>query len=260
MITTVQQTINILNDALQKDQRAIQNLISTRTECNEQLAQHPSIQVKEDKNGQCAVGLLGIINGIFKTKVGTIQAVFDEQGKLEKFIPAPNTNQQTTELNVFDVAKYILENTEPMTTLKLQKLCYYAQAWSLVRDEEPLFHETIEAWSDGPVCLALYEYHNHIDDMPGDSKKLDDKQRKTIDAVIKRYGHLVDLTQIVRCEKPWAEARKQWLNTGEGADKVITHDSLNEYFTPLLYDKPQDEKKDNTNAEGPEIPPTDYYI
>lgn len=30
--------------------------------------------------------------------------------------------------NVFDVAKYILEKKGIMSTMKLQKLCYYAQA------------------------------------------------------------------------------------------------------------------------------------
>lgn len=33
---------------------------------------------------------------------------------------------------VFDTAKYILEKRGAMSTMKLQKLCYYAQAWSLV--------------------------------------------------------------------------------------------------------------------------------
>ena len=33
---------------------------------------------------------------------------------------------------VFEVAKYILEKKEKMSTMKLQKLLYYCQAWSLV--------------------------------------------------------------------------------------------------------------------------------
>jgi hypothetical protein len=32
---------------------------------------------------------------------------------------------------IFDVAKYILQQRGEMTAMKLQKLCYYAQAWSL---------------------------------------------------------------------------------------------------------------------------------
>ena len=37
--------------------------------------------------------------------------------------------------NVFDTAKYILEQLGSMSTMKLQKLCYYSQAWSLVWDD-----------------------------------------------------------------------------------------------------------------------------
>jgi uncharacterized phage-associated protein len=44
--------------------------------------------------------------------------------------------------NVHDVAAYILEKVgEPISTMKLQKLVYYSQAWHLAWDEEPLFFE-----------------------------------------------------------------------------------------------------------------------
>lgn len=43
--------------------------------------------------------------------------------------------------SVFDTAKYILEKCGTMSTMKLQKLCYYSQAWSLVWDDAPLFDE-----------------------------------------------------------------------------------------------------------------------
>ena len=58
-----------------------------------------------------------------------------------------------------DVAAFILKESGPMTAMKLQKLVYYCQAWSLVWDEKPLFKEKIEAWANGPVVRALYEKH-----------------------------------------------------------------------------------------------------
>ena len=58
--------------------------------------------------------------------------------------------------NVFDTAKYILEQKGDMFTMKLQKLCYYSQAWGLVWDDEPLFDEDFEAWVNGPVCPELF--------------------------------------------------------------------------------------------------------
>ena len=63
---------------------------------------------------------------------------------------------------VFDTAEYILKKCGPMSATKLQKLCYYCQAWSLVWDEEPLFHENIEAWINGPVIPVLYQKHKGI--------------------------------------------------------------------------------------------------
>lgn len=43
--------------------------------------------------------------------------------------------------NIFDTARYILEKSGTMSTMKLQKLCYYSQAWALVWDDAPLFNE-----------------------------------------------------------------------------------------------------------------------
>ena len=60
------------------------------------------------------------------------------------------TSLETPKIRVFDVAAYILEQKGSMTTMKLQKLVYYSQAWSLVWDEKPLFEEAIEAWANGP--------------------------------------------------------------------------------------------------------------
>jgi len=63
---------------------------------------------------------------------------------------------------IFHVAKYFLDKLGPMSVWKLQKLCYYAQAWSLVWDEKPLFQEDFQAWSNGPVCPELYQIHKGI--------------------------------------------------------------------------------------------------
>ena len=62
--------------------------------------------------------------------------------------------------NIFDTAKYILQKYDHLSTMKLQKLCYYAQAWSLVWDDEPLFNEDFQAWANGPVCPDLFDLHH----------------------------------------------------------------------------------------------------
>lgn len=66
--------------------------------------------------------------------------------------------------SVFDVANFFIDASasqeeDLMTNLKLNKLLYYAQAWSLVRSGKPLFDEPIMAWQLGPVVPAVY--HNY---------------------------------------------------------------------------------------------------
>ena len=60
---------------------------------------------------------------------------------------------------VFDVAKYILRKCGRISTWKLEKLCYYSQAWTMAWDEIPLFNEDFEAWANGPVCPEFFKEH-----------------------------------------------------------------------------------------------------
>ena len=60
-----------------------------------------------------------------------------------------------------DIANFFvqLSNALPetdITNLKLNKLCYYAQGWSLARLGYPLFDEEIQAWEYGPVIPSIY--------------------------------------------------------------------------------------------------------
>jgi len=62
-----------------------------------------------------------------------------------------------------DVARYILtlldEDTagDLMSHLKLQKLLYYSQGFTLVLLNRPLFEEKVVAWQHGPVVPAVWE-------------------------------------------------------------------------------------------------------
>ena len=51
--------------------------------------------------------------------------------------------------SVVDVATYILERTDTITTMKLQKLAFYSQALHLVINGTPLFPEDFHAWRGG---------------------------------------------------------------------------------------------------------------
>lgn len=60
--------------------------------------------------------------------------------------------------SVYDCAAYILQRFDDgISTMKLQKLLYLAQGWSLAITGRPLFDGGFEAWSSGPVNREIYE-------------------------------------------------------------------------------------------------------
>jgi uncharacterized phage-associated protein len=140
--------------------------------------------------------------------------------------------------SVFDVAAHILTQRSSMTAMKLQKLVYYCQAWSLVWDEAPIFPERIEAWANGPVVRDLYEAHRGLFRVqtigPGNPGALDHDQLDTVDAVLKFYGDKPSqwLSDLTHQEAPWANARKG-IAPGAYCDREITHASMAEYYGAL---------------------------
>lgn len=142
--------------------------------------------------------------------------------------------------SVFDVAKYILQKRGEMTAMKLQKLVYYSQAWSLVWDEKPLFPETIRAWANGPVVPDLYYVHKGAfivseGSFPGDPENLTKDEKETIDAVLGTYANRSAqwLSELTHREAPWKNAR-EGLGIGERSNREIAHSAMVEYYESLL--------------------------
>ena len=140
---------------------------------------------------------------------------------------------------IFDVAKYILHKMNRMSTMKLQKLCYYAQAWSLVWDDAPLFDEEFYAWTNGPVCKELF-YHTQgmfsvgEDDEPGDISKLSSNQINTIDIVLADYGQKDAqwLSRLTHLEDPWKNARNA-IHGLDNQESLISKESMAMYYGSL---------------------------
>ena len=145
-----------------------------------------------------------------------------------------------SEVNVYDVASYILCKLGKISTMKLQKLVYYCQAWSLVWDEKPLFKEKIKAWANGPVVGELFYQLKgmfRVDDADlsiGNNNKLNDEQKETVDAVLEYYGDkeaqwLIELTHL---EEPWKNARVG-LADGERSIRIIELEDMANYYSSL---------------------------
>ena len=140
---------------------------------------------------------------------------------------------------VHDVAAYIIFKKRPIDAMKLQKLLYYCQAWSLVWDECPLFNSKIEAWANGPVVRDVFktyqgEYKISAEKL-GDRTALKAVEQETVDAVLKFYGDKTGfyLSELTHQEKPWREARKG-LGPGERGDTEITKAAMAEYYGSLV--------------------------
>jgi len=140
--------------------------------------------------------------------------------------------------SVHDVAAYILERYGEMSAMKLQKLVYYCQAWSLVWDEKPLFPEPFQAWVNGPVSPILYEKHRGMYSVTewasGNSANLTDSEKETIDVVLRGYGdkNAQQLSDLSHQETPWIEARRGLGATERGANE-ITCAAMHEYYSAL---------------------------
>ena len=134
---------------------------------------------------------------------------------------------------IFDTSKYILEELGSMSPMKLQKLCYYAQVWSLAWDDSPLFEEDFYAWCTGPVCEELFRKTKEnilsvVDakDMTGgNSNNLSEKQKSIIDQVLHYYGKRDAqwLAQLAMMEDPWIIAKNE----------IITKESMTVYYSSL---------------------------
>lgn len=141
-------------------------------------------------------------------------------------------------VSAHDVAAYVLEKQGPVSAMKLQKLVYYAQAWSLVWQKRPLFGEHIEAWANGPVIPALYSQHRgqfEVGRWPsGDPRKLSATDRTTVESVLRFYGGKSAqwLSDLTHSETPWKQAR-QGAPDGARSSAEISLASMREYYSTL---------------------------
>ena len=118
--------------------------------------------------------------------------------------------------SITDVAAFILNCTGTITTMKLHKLAYYAQAAHIVaHGGAPLFPEDFYAWRSGPVCPLLFILHRNKfiirpGELPqGDPDRLSDEDKGLIIRVCTRMADMTgaELGERVCSEDPWVHAR-----------------------------------------------------
>ena len=133
--------------------------------------------------------------------------------------------------SITDVAAYILENLGSVSTMKLQKLAFYSQAYHLVNDGAPLFPEEFEAWANGPVAPDLFRKHRGEFVIsrgffgPLDSGALSEAEKATIDHVLSRLKDWTgaQLSNLTHSEAPWQEARAGLAPNARSTRPITNH-------------------------------------
>ena len=134
----------------------------------------------------------------------------------------------------FDVADYFLtlldDNAgDVITNLKMQKLVYYAQGYSLAIAGKPLFDEEFEAWMHGPVVPELYHKYKEYGNFPlpiprnVNFEKFTEDEKELLNEVYRLYGQFSAwrLRDMTHEEPPWKDAP---------ANGIITKKSMKAYF------------------------------
>ena len=145
--------------------------------------------------------------------------------------------------NIKQVAKYILQKQGTISTLKLQKLCYYCQARYLAWENVPLFEEDFQAWANGPVCPELFQCHrgkfsisaSEIDETIADDT-FSDVQKNDMDKVLNYYGEKDPhwLSELTHQERPWKETRANaGVSPGDYCTSVIPKELIQDYYAGL---------------------------
>ena len=145
-------------------------------------------------------------------------------------------------ISIYDVAAAFLTK-EFTPNKKLQKLCYYSQAWYLALNSEPLIKDCrFEAWIHGPVCPELYfKYREYgpgyilAEGKNGEKIFSDSYLAHFIERIYETYGKLSgdELEMLTHIELPWIKARKG-LSDWQSSNNSISNEDMMSYFSELL--------------------------
>lgn len=149
--------------------------------------------------------------------------------------------------SIFDVARFFLSKSS-MSHLKLQKMCYYAQAWYLAIFGRRLFDEDFQAWLHGPVSPTLYQRYKQwgvyaISQYAG-AVDLNTDTEDFLEMIYGIYGVYSgrQLEKLTHSEEPWKQAR----NGAKGyCTNIISDDSIAKYYRNTLFQKIKEMKEEH---------------
>lgn len=154
-----------------------------------------------------------------------------------------------TQLTAEEVAEYFLwishEEGKAMTNKKLQKLIYYAQAWSLALRNGKIFNDKIEAWVHGPAVRAVYVKYKKfgfgaIQEIPTEKEiaKIPEEAKNFLNEVWRVYGKYdaAYLERLSHSETPWQKAREN-LEPNIGSENEVSPTEMRLFYSAKLKNK-----------------------
>ncbi|PJJ59404.1 Panacea domain-containing protein [Hymenobacter chitinivorans] len=163
------------------------------------------------------------------------------------------------ERNIHTYVELVIEHAKKngieLTPLKLQKVLYYLQAWSLAFSGDDLFDDVPQAWVRGPVYPAVYTRFCQLKATPivhanatvntaallafpqteFTISALRD-QEQVLEAVLHEYVPKTAewLVRQTHCEKPWLEARAG-LDSVEPSSKELSKETMKTYYSSSIH-------------------------
>lgn len=160
---------------------------------------------------------------------------------MENYVSASNVAEYIIS-KFYEKGKEVDEGvSEGISNLKLQKLLYFCQAFSLAKFNRPMFKDKLCAWKYGPVVSEVYEnYKEHKNnplpkpEMEKNDVGLSDEDEKVIGEVLETFGgySAIRLMEITHSHKPWKDLENR-VKKGE-RDIPISQKVMREYYKPIL--------------------------
>ncbi len=141
-----------------------------------------------------------------------------------------------------------IDEGNPVTQMKLQKMVYFAHGYNLAKLDEPLIKENVQAWKFGPVIPVIYNDYKLYGNLPiinfdkstsiyswidVSNSNLGTDAKEAIDYTWRATAHLsaADLSSWTHKDgSPWQQVYSE-----QDMSIIIDNDKIKDYFKAFIF-------------------------
>lgn len=134
--------------------------------------------------------------------------------------------------SIYDVVQWFQREEKPnIDAMKIQKVIFYAQSWSLALEKKKLIDSPFEAWVDGPVNRGLWEIIKYQGGVEKKEHQIQPETFALLESIEETYGQESGgvLSSLSHKETPWVEARKG-ISPNQRSDVKLDESLMVEYI------------------------------